>query len=568
MSQVLQSFAVQGAHFAAEKAVLEEKLRDAKKEARELRQENALLRDTVSELRAQVETMRVEGQELLATVKHLLRGSGRGAATLPEGQGLLFADPDSESSHDSDEVEQPGISAEDAQALEEDELADRPAKKPRDRKRRQVDEANLRTEIHRSELPENERRCPTTGVELVEVDVKVTSELDYRQAELVRIEHHQVVYGPSPEVEKDRQIEPLVAPPHSPAIEGVTATAGLLAWLLCQKYVLHLPLYRQEDAFARLGVRLSRKTLCDWALMAAFGLEPIAEFIGGAVRAGPVLQLDDTLIKVKRPGPGSDRLKIRQSYLWVLANPDVPAVHFSFTVGRSTEDVAQTLNPCTGGASVEFLVGDGYAGNHSGAREAGLDAVNAGCWAHAIRKFKDAKAEAPNAMALFVEDIDRIYEIESQAQEQGLGPDERLALRRKEALPVVLDMLRQTSGWRTRYNLGGKVADAMTYIRGQRRALLQFLRDGRVPIDNNTCERAIRPVAMGRKNWLFAGSVNGARAAATIYTVVESAKLSGVDPLAYIEAVLGRLGTCPASEIETLMPWRMVGELPAYDPRA
>src|SRR5690606_31730329 len=117
----------------------------------------------------------------------------------------------------------------------------------RDRKQRKLDESNLRREVRRSELSAEERRCPETGVELAETGVKVTTELGYKGAELYLIEHHQVVYGPAPEVAKERTIEPRLAPPHEPTVEGVTAAPSLLAWILCQKYALHLPLYRQED---------------------------------------------------------------------------------------------------------------------------------------------------------------------------------------------------------------------------------------------------------------------------------------------------------------------------------
>ena len=171
-------------------------------------------------------------------------------------------------------------------------------------------------------------------------------------------------------------------------------------------------------------------------------------------------------------------------------------------------------------------------------------------------------------MALYMKDIADLYAIEKTGIDEELGPDALLELRRRDSLPIAARLMRLTSGWKDIYSLEGKVAEAMTYVRKQRRALLEFLRDGRVPIDNNACERAIRPVAVGRRNWLFAGSVEGARAAATIYTLVESAKASGVDPLAYLQASLERLGSCPASGIDGLTPWAMSRELPVYRDRA
>lgn len=566
MASSVPSPALLNARLNSEKIQLEERLRKSDREKRDLEQTVAALVDENS-------TLRERESELVQQLKRYMRGNSRLSPTIAPGQTLLFADTADLISEAIEGILAPEpepiaeLSAEDS-LIPDAEEPEPKRKKTADRKKRQRDESNLRREVHRIELTAEERRCPETGVELVEVDVKVTTELDYRSAELFLIEHHQVVYGLPPEVEQERKVSPLTAPAPSPAVEGVTATAALLAWLLCQKYVLHLPLYRQEDAFARLGVRLSRKTLCDWVLKAAFALHPISVAIARAIRAGPVLQLDDTPIKVKRPGPGGGKDKIRQSYLWTFANPDVTGVLFEFTIGRSTSDLAGLLKPRVEVAGVEVFVGDGYAANRSGAREAGLRVEYSCCWAHLLRKFRDALAESPRAMALFLEDISKLYEVEARATAENLGPEARLELRRQESLPIVVTLLRLTSGWRKTYSQRGKVAEAMTFARNQRHGLLQFLRDGRVPIDNNTCERAIRPVAIGRRNWLFAGSPAGAEAAATIYTLVESAKASGIDPLAYLEAALSRLGNCPASQVDELMPWRMTAELPPYRDRA
>lgn len=160
-------------------------------------------------------------------------------------------------------------------------------------------------------------------------------------------------------------------------------------------------------------------------------------------------------------------------------------------------------------------------------------------------------------MRLFLEDIDLLYDIEERGRTGKLDAKELLALRLQESLPITRRIMRMTSGWQKHYSLQGKVGEAMKYVRNQRHELLEFLRDGRVAIDNNVCERAIRPIALGRRNWLFSGSVDGAEGAAIMYTLVESAKASGVDPLAYLEAVIGRLATWPSNQIEQLTPWAM-----------
>ena len=558
MASVVPSPALLNARLTSEKVALEEALRAERDKSRKLEQRNAKLVDQVTSLTSTI-------SDLEAHLARLL-GAGAHIPKIAPGQRTLFDDAEALTSAIED-LAAPSADEPAMASLEGDDLrvpdAEEPEKKPkRDRDRRKVDESNLRREVQRSELPEEQRRCPETGVELGEVDVKVTKELAYQRAELYLIEHHQVVYGPPPEIAKERSIEPVLAPAHEPAVEGVTAAPSLLAWLLYQKYVLHLPHYRQEGAFAQLGVRLSRQTLTDWFMKTAFALSIVAREIVRQIRAGPVLGLDDTPIKVKAPGPGGGKPKIRQSYLWTLTNPDVSGVAFVFTEGRATDDVAEALGAAEDLEGVEVLIGDGYKGNKSGAREAGLEAAHACCWAHLLRKFRDALKEAPRAMSLFVKDIADIYAVERQARDEGLDADARLELRRRESLPIVLRLMRLTSGWQEGYSLEGKVADAMKYVRGQRKGFLAFLRDGRIPIDNNACERAIRPVAIGRRNWMFAGSIEGARAAAVIYTIVESAKMTGVEPLAYIEAVLERLGSCPASEVHTLTPWAMADELP------
>ena len=230
---------------------------------------------------------------------------------------------------------------------------------------------------------------------------------------------------------------------------------------------------------------------------------------------------------------------------------------FRFTEGRSTADLAPLLE----GLKVRVLLGDGLATNEAAAREAGLTVEHAGCWAHVVRKFKDAAREAPSMVRLYRDDLGVLYAVEREADEAELSAEERLALRREKSRPAVVRLLRRTLGWKRTFSLTGKMAEAIKYLRNSRRALTAYLRDGEVPIDNNACERAIRPVAVGRKNWLFAGSTRGGEAAATVYTVVETAKLAGVDVVGYLTDVLSRLGTHPASRIDELTPagWREQG---------
>lgn len=560
MASAAPSSALLNAKLTAENVALRERVRKQDQEIRELRLKNAELMDLVTELRA------VQA-ELKATVERLLASRDARVPKIDPNQGLLFttAEDQSVTPDSNTEVNESPTTPEGAATPNATE--EKPPRKKGDRSRRVNDESNLRREVRRHEVELDQRRCPVTGVDLVEVGTKVSRHLDYRRGEIVVIEDHQVIYGPAPDVARERNIEPLVAPPPVMPVEGVTASASLLALLLYQKYVLHLPLYRQETFFAQLGVRLSRKTLCDWFMKTAFVLEAVAKEIERQVRAGPVLQFDDTPLLCRVELEHAAKSKVKQTHFWVFVNPGVTAVVFRFTKGRSTDDLASILSSPEVPSSVECVVSDGLSTNRAGVRAAGLEVRHGGCWAHVQRKFREALPEARAAMELFMAEVGKIYEIEARAKKDGLDADALQKLRRSQSAVHAVNVLRMTSGWKKKYGLKGKVADALRYARGQRRALLLFLRDGRVPVDNNACERGIRPVAIGRNNWLFAGSTDGARAAATIYTLTESAKASGVDPCAYLEAVLRAVATLPASRVGELTPWAMASELPVYRDR-
>jgi transposase len=550
VASVAPSPALLNTQLMALNVALEEELRVARAELRELRKRTAQQDDTIADL---LKTQR----QLTAKLEHLLEVRRRPDLVDPN-QGLLFGDPLTAPSDES-------------KAEEEKPAPEPPPKKRRKSagpSRRVADESNLRREIVRSELPPDERRCPSTGVELVEVGVKVSKEIDYRRGELVVVEHHQVIYGPPPEVAAERNIEPVLAPAPPVAVEGVTASATLLAWLIYQKYVLHLPLYRLEQVFAELGLRLARTTLSDWVQKVAFALRLVRDEIERQVRAGPVLSFDDTVTKCFVINEATGRRKLKQARLWVFVNPEVPGVVFRFTTGRGADDLVSILSTPEVPTSVKVILSDGLAVNRAGTLGAGLQVAHAGCWAHVLRKFRDAKDEAPAMAKLFLDGIDKIYEVEATGKGKGdakaLTPTELLALRRGEAMPLVIDLLRMTSDWKKKYSLKGKMAEAMRYLRSQRHSLLTFLRDGQVPIDNNACERAIRPIAIGRNNWLFAGSEDGGDTAAILYTIVESARASGVDPQDYLLTLLRRIGTHPASQVSELTPWAMASELQPY----
>lgn len=488
--------------------------------------------------------------KLQAIVKQMLARRG-GGHRVPEGQGLLFpeaslttAPPASEPAADDD--------GEDADDDEDDSPRQPRSASGRSRRPGKIDTTGLprKREIH--DLPEDQRIDPVSGKPLVQIGEHVTEELDYQRGRLQVIERVQLLYVLPKDEAEQRKMAPKMAPLPPKPFENCIATALLLAWILVQKYCNHLPLYRQQRIFERDGMWLSRKTQCDWALASAELLAPIVDCLMQRIRAGPVMLLDDTPVKCQG-GRGEPNFQAR---LWAFVNPEVGnGVVYRFTPGRDSASLAELLGDFEG-----WLVGDGYGGNRAAAdkavkaNELGSGIRIGGCWAHVHRKFREAAKEAPGTAKLFRDDIKKLYEIEREADEAGLPPEARAEIRQRRSKPVLLDIFMHA--WRLggQFSDAGLMAKAIGYLRNQHRALRRFLEDGRIPVDNNACERAIRPIAIGRRNWLFAGSMRGGRAAAVVFSLAESCRLAGVDPVDYFADVLVRVGTHPAARVKDLLP--------------
>jgi transposase len=412
---------------------------------------------------------------------------------------------------------------------------------------RKLDWSALPREHVTLELPAAERIDPVTSRPLVEVGERLFEELHYSPARLVLRVYHRKIYGLLPQDRELLACEPLVAPLPPRPLEKSPAGAGLLAWLLVQKYRHHLPLYRQEAIFAREGLRIPRQTSCDWVAACAALLAPIQAALRRRILSSGVVQVDDTPVQCQQ-GQGAPAT---QAYLWVLLSPLEDGVVYDFTPGRGYDDVQPLLGGLGG-----VLVGDGYAvhGKLAAASQGRL--VTAGCWSHVLRKFRDALPEAPRAAAEMVVAIGQLFAVEQDADKQKLTADERLLLRQARAAALLAEIEAQRRALQGTTSAAGKLAEAVTYLTNQWDSLVRFVHDGRIPLDNNACERAIRPVAVGRRNWLFAGSERGGASAATIYTLIESCRAAGVDPHAYLADVLVRVHTHPARLIDELLPAR------------
>lgn len=512
-------------------AELEQKVEQQQDEVQRLEHEK-------QELGGALSTVSREKELLERALKEALRKRAGIDLDAPGQRTLLFGEPEVK-------VEPPPHVDE---APDGETKQDKVEKKSRTRKPpRQLSYAALPREHVVHELPEDQRVCATTGLPLVRIGETLFEEIDHEPAKLVLIVHHKVIYGLSPEHAAERTVKPVSAELPPRAIEKSPASARLLAWMLVQKYAHHLPLHRQEVIFEREGLLIPRQTQCDWVMACAEGLEPLQARLRESILGSGVIQIDDTPVRCQQ-GKGK---KLKQSSLWVLLSPLVEGVVFDFLPGRGYEPVSGLLGDLSG-----VLVGDGYAVHGKLADRSDGKLVTAGCWSHALRKFRDAIVESPQDAARMVATIAMLFQVEQQADELSLAPDARLDLRRQRCPERLADIEAQRKALAGRTSAKGKLADAVTYLTNQWTSLVRFLDDGRVPIHNNACERAIRPVAVGRRNWLFAGSPRGGRAAATVYSLVESCKLAGVNPLAYLSDVLVRVRTHPARLVDELLPAR------------
>lgn len=348
-----------------------------------------------------------------------------------------------------------------------------------------------------------------------------------------------------------RRCEKIVqAPAPVSAVARGKATFATLAHVVVAKFDHHLPLYRQAEMMAAQGLEIDRSTLAGWTGQAAALLDPVVSRIRDAVRRADKIHADDTPVPVLDPGRG----KTATGRLWVYAvdgrasgDTTPPATWYRFTTDRTGAHPQAHLAGFRG-----FLQADAYAG-YDGLYRSGVTEV--ACWAHFRRKVFDLHERSPTPLTTdILERIGALYAIEAEVR--GHPPDVRQRARRARTTPLV-DALREVlDGALRRLSPKSDMAKAIAYGTKRWPALCRFLADGRLEIDNNIAERALRGVAVGRRNWLFAGSKAGGERAAAIYTVIQTCKANGVDPEAYIADVIARIADdWPASRWDELMPW-------------
>ncbi len=336
------------------------------------------------------------------------------------------------------------------------------------------------------------------------------------------------------------------APVPAQIIDKGIPTAGLLAQVLVAKYSDHLPLYRQERIFGRAGVEIARSTLAQWVGICGVRLQPLVDALKTEIFSHSVVHADETPVEMLKPG----NKKTHRAYLWAYAPgafEDLKAVVYDFCESRAGEHARTFLGKWKGS-----LVCDDYGGYKQGFL-GGI--TEAGCMAHSRRKFFDLHVAAKSQIAgQACAYISQLYDVEREVKTLGAG--ERLQIRQARSKPLADKFHAWMLLQRRQVTDGTATAKALDYSLKRWTALAQFLENGQLPIDNNWIENQIRPIAIGRGNWLFAGSLLAGQRAAAVMSLIQSAKLNGHDPYAYIKDVLTRLPTQKNSQIEELLPHR------------
>src|ERR1700720_1340623 len=446
------------------------------------------------------------------------------------------------------QIEQLELRLEALQVNDAETVAARPEKiasvEPVARSVRQPLPAHLPREV-RTHLPKL-AACPDCGGKLHKLGEDVSEVLERIPSRFKGIRHVRVKLAWAG---CDRIVQ--AAAPSRPIERGV-AGPGLLAHVLVSKYGDHLPLYRQSEIYAREGVELDRSTLADWVGGTSRLFEPLVEALRRHVMSAEKLHSDDTPVPVLAPGLG----KTKTGRLWTYVRDDrpagdatAPAVWFAYTPDRKGEHPKAHLSKFTG-----TLQADGYAGFDQIYETGRIQ--EAACWAHVRRKFYDIQvAHKSSVAAEALERIGALYAIEKEIR--GRSPEERREIRNMRSRPLLGSLkqwLEETLGKLSRKS---DTALAVRYALGRWEALLRYCDNGRLEIDNNAAEGALRVVALGRKNYLFAGSDRGGESAAAIYSLIGTAKLNGMDPESYLRNGLSRLAQDPINRIDELLPWNL-----------
>jgi transposase len=443
---------------------------------------------------------------------------------------------------------------------EEDEAEEKvhvPGHDRRKRGRKPLPEDLPRVEVVH-DIDDEDKIC-ACGCQLTRIGEETSEQLDIIPAKIQVIRHIRPKYAcKNCEGVEDDGPTVKIAPVPPRIIPRSIATPGLLAHILTAKFVDHTPFYRQEKQFQRLGVEISRTSMCSWAMQVASTSRPLLNLLTDELLADFLIQADETTLQVLLE-PGRD--PTTKSYMWVFrrGDPDRPVLIYQYHPTRSSDVAKAFLRDFEGCVQT-----DGYSGYDFLDRDEKIRHI--GCWAHARRKFMDVvKAQGKNSKSRSggkaLSYIRKLYHIEKKAREKNLSHDELYQIRQKNSRPILDDFKKWLLKRSAETPPKGLLGRAITYTLNQWNRLVGYLEDGRLPIDNNMAENAIRPFVVGRKNWLFSGTPEGAEASALLYSLIETARANKLEPYAYLRFIFEKLPTAESlQDYEALLPWNLTSQ--------
>lgn len=406
------------------------------------------------------------------------------------------------------------------------------------------------------DISEEEKTC-ACGCQLSQIGEDVAEKLDIIPAQIRVVRNIRPKYAcKNCEGAFDEGKTVKIAPTPPQIIPKGLATAGLLAYILIAKFCDALPFYRQEKQFVRLGIDIPRQTMCNWAMKAAEACQPILDLLNNDIRGGPLIGADETPVQVlDEPG----RSATQKSYMWVFrgGSADKPVIIYQYHPSRSGDVAKLFLDGYQG-----VVQTDGYKGYDF--LDKWLDILHVACWAHARRKFMDAKkassSKKTGSADKGLSKIKQLYALEKMARLKKMSPAEIYEMRHHQAKPI----LEKFKNWliKKKKHVPPKslLGKAVNYCLNQWHRLENYIEDGHASIDNNMVENAIRPFTLGRKNWLFSGTPEGAKASALLYSLIETAKANGLEPYRYLRYLFEKLPITPVEEIRHLLPTNLLPE--------
>ena len=391
------------------------------------------------------------------------------------------------------------------------------------------------------DVPEEQKTCPETGKPLKRIGWETSEKLEYRPGKLIVNVYKRPKYSaPDSDGEGPGVI---IAPMPDHPIERCKADVGLLSYILVSKFADHLPLYRQNGIFAREGVDIPRATQTSWILQVYEAIRPLEDALKRAVLESDVIFTDDSTIPLLVKGNG----KVHKARLWVYVRGGAgpPLTVFDFSQDRSKKRPIDFLGDYRG-----YVHADAYSGYDELFRREGV--IEVGCWAHSRRKFDEAASSRQVEAIEIMARIAQIYKIEEKCKD--MTPEDRRMVREECSRPMLDGIFERLEGLMPETIPSEPIRKAIDYALNQRQALYRFLEDGRLKPDNNTAENAIRPLALGRKNWLFSASERGARATALFLGLIQSCKACNINPWEYFDDVLRRIMSHPLRRLRELLP--------------